>query len=172
MIVENEEKQTLKEQAIEVVKHVISVDDIIEERMNLIANAYSELLNVTTAKVALEYLGQMTLVARELEEQLRKILDIAGCPVQLIRKITPEEIKAINNRPGVAEFSREHNLDTLWNHAVYCYQRFQHAPTPQAKILELTSLFYLIKNVEEIALVTPVDRYISKVKKVKATIEG
>lgn len=156
----------------ETVKSVQSVEQVVQERIELISRAYMALMNVTTSKEALECLGEVGLVATDLERQLRRILDACGVPPQLIRQITPEQIKRINEKKSAHDLSQDHNLDTIWNHAMYCYQRFLHAPTPEFKVKELTSLYYLLKDVAAIALETPADRYASGVKRVKEVVQG
>jgi hypothetical protein len=156
----------------ETLKSVQSVEQVVAERIELISRAYMQLMNVGTSKEALECLGQIGLVSQDLERQIRRILDACGVPPQLIRKISPEQIKKINEKKSDHDLSQDHNLDTIWNHAVYCYQRFLHAQTPEFKVKELTSLYYLLKDVAAIALETPADRYATGVKRVKEVIQG
>jgi hypothetical protein len=166
------ENQPSSEEVKQTIQVVVSVEQVVRERIDLITHAYNRLMNITTAKEALECLGQIGLVAQDLEKQLRLILNAANVPTEFIRRISPEDIKRINEKKSGHELSQDHNLDTIWNHAMYCYQRFLHAPTPEFKMKELTSLYYLLKDVAAIALETPADRYTNSVKRVKSSVQG
>lgn len=137
-------------------KAAASVEFVIWERMTTISRAYLTLCNVETGTEALQALAQVMLVARDLTEQIRVILDKWNCPPELIH--------------NVGQYTQD-NLDNLWNNCWHFYNRFLHAKTPAHKTKELTRLYYLIKDVAAIAEVTPANRYTDGFKRMKSFIE-
>jgi hypothetical protein len=141
----------------ELLKNVQSVEQVIWDRMQMISLAYGTLLNVATGREALEALANIMLTARDLERQIRTILDACGCPPELVK-----DIRRFTDK----------NLDNIWNNAFHFYNRFLHAQTPSDKVKELTRLYYLLKDVAEVAQATRADRYATGVKGVKEVIQG
>jgi len=123
--------------------------------MELMSHAYVTLMNVANGKEALEALGTLMAVSRELAELIRRILVEWECPPGLIR-------------PG--NHFTQANLDNIWNSAHHFYNRFLHAKTKESKIKELSRLYFLLLDVTEVAMVTKTERYTTGVKKVKSVI--
>jgi hypothetical protein len=150
------ESNLISTPAAEIVKRVVSVNHIVFERMEHMSRAYSTLLNVTTGKEVLESLAQIMIGAKDLAELIRAILDKCGCPPSLVKDPTKFAGKT---------------LDHLWNNAYHFYNRFMHAQSPEDKVKELTRLYYFLKEVEEVALITKADHYTTGVKRKKEAIE-
>jgi hypothetical protein len=149
------EERVIANSTDDLLKAVQSVEFVIWQRMQTMSAAYSRLLNVQTSREALEALAEVMLLARDLEKQIRQILDTWGCPPELVKDIR--------------QFT-DNNLDNIFNNAMHFYNRFLHAATQEHKTKELTRLYYLLKHVAEVAEATPVDRYTDKVKRIKSDI--
>lgn len=116
--------------------------------LDRINKAYMALCNAQrgTYKEAREALSEMRASSRDMERQIKQILMVqTGQPEQVF---TAKRLDALT----------QDNLDSKYMNAEHFYLRYLHCAA-EHKIKNLTSLYYLIRDVAELAEITPVYRY-------------
>jgi hypothetical protein len=120
-----------------------SVEYKLFHMLTRISDAYGRLCNATTHLGAVSDLKEVRAGASDLEKQIRQILTVEGVPPNKIRNV---------------EANTQPNLDNLWANSWHFYHRYLGCRA-DAKLLNMTALYYLIKDTRDVAEVTPPERY-------------
>lgn len=115
------------------------------EKMN---SAFMTLFNQPTLEKAQACLKLLHLTGADLERYMREILIRWDIHPSLIRNVSKYTKDELNNR---------------YLNLTQFYLRFLHAPSHEAKARNLTALYYLIKDVSELAEVTDAHAYAREV---------
>lgn len=139
----------------DLVKAANSVEFAIWTHMERIRAGYTQLTNAQTAGDAKDALKNLKLSAADMERAIRDILYKWNCPVALVLDV--------NNQ--AAKMWRFDALSGLFANLSHYHLRFTHArgETEQdkmaAKVRELTSVYYLVKDLAECSLEIDPERY-------------
>lgn len=127
-----------------------SVEERLFKHVQRIADAYLRLCNLGGAvpiEEAKESLKEMKLATRDFSNQILQILIAKDC--------RPEEIRDWTERTRP-------NIANLWNNALQMYTRFIYSE-PAEKLLELTCLHYMAKDLADLIEATPVESFTKRI---------
>lgn len=134
--------------SIDAIKAVESIEFKVYQKIERLNQAFLILCNGPSLAQAKEALGDMRTTAADLEKTIRTILNTWQVPPALVT--------------NVSRFTQD-TLESKYLNLTQFYLRFLHAQSHQHKCVELTRLYYLIKDVAEISLVTKAERYAREV---------
>ena len=113
----------------------------IYQHQDRILNAYVALTNATTAEDAATALKELRASSADCEAVIRKALYEYNCPQALVVNI---------NKFAYRNWTLD-VLSGLWCNARHYLARFIHSQGKEAKVKELTSLYFLVKDMAECA---------------------
>lgn len=133
---------------------LLSVEYRLFVHLKRIQDAYHQLINSqvngVTYSEALQFLKELQLASKDMTQAIREELNTNGIP--------PQEVRNVENKMQMF------TIDYIFVCVTHYYQRLLHCPA-EHKLKNLSALFYLVKDLADISVETPISRFYKEIIK-------